>query len=255
MSPLTGQAAAPWLRPWPRPQLPAGELHVWRAPLEAADEDFVSLERNLAAEERRRAWRFRAEADRRRWILARGILRCVLGRYLGVGPVSLRLDAAPLGKPFLHSPAGSSWLRFNLSHAGGMALVALCRGREVGVDLEPVRALSDEDAFARRILSERERAELSLAPEELRRRAFFEGWTRKEAYLKATGEGLVNDMERVEVSLAPGEPARLRAVRGDEGVAAAWSLFAFSPAEGFAGAAVVKGQGASLRFWDWDWVL
>jgi len=242
-----------WLRPWPKLELAAGELHVWRAALEADDAGFARVERLLSSEERRRAWRFRAEGDRRGWILAHGILRCVLGRYLGAAPASLRLAAAPLGKPFLNIPAGG-WLRFNLSHSGGMAIVGLCRGREVGVDLEAVRALADEEAFARRILSERERSELSLLAEEERRRALFAGWTRKEAYLKATGEGLAVDLDRIEVCLAPGE-ARICSVRGDENVAASWSLFALSPAEGYAGAVVVKGKVARLRLWDWDWVL
>jgi 4'-phosphopantetheinyl transferase len=226
------------------PGLGRDEVHVWLAGLDVArqPDDLAPL----SAEERRRAARFHFERDRRRFTAARSCLRRLLGAYLGVSPAAIAFGAGPQGKPHLAGPPAASGLRFNLSHAGDLALIAVTREREVGADVECIRPVADLARLAASCFSPAERAQLLALQPDDRLAAFFRGWTRKEAYLKARGIGLSCAPERVEVSVRADEPARLLGVPGGPCEAMRWSLWGLTPAPEAVGAVVVEGRGCRL---------
>jgi 4'-phosphopantetheinyl transferase len=192
----------------------------------------------LSEGERRRADRFAFDRDRRRFILARAGLRRLLGARLGVGPESIDLVYGPHGKPALGSRLAPSGLRFNLSHRDDVAVYAFSREGDVGVDVEAVRRLDDADRIAARIFSPRENeAYQALGPAD-RPLGFFNCWTRKEAFVKATGDGLSRPLDGFDVSLAPGDPARILRVDETPGDDCGWRMESFSPAPGFVAAVV-----------------
>ncbi len=234
-----------WPEPAALPALADGEVHVWRAPLDQPEDRLEALRRTLAPDERQRAERFHFDRDRRHFVAARGLLRTLLGRYLGRGPETLQFAYNPQGKPMLVGDNGT--LRFNLAHSHGLALFAVSRGRELGVDLERIRPEFAGEPVAQRFFSPREVAALRALSDERRHEAFFVCWTRKEAYLKATGKGLTLPLDCFDVSLLPGEPAALLATRHDPAEVGRWSLRALAPARGYAGALVVEGTGWRLR--------
>jgi medium-chain acyl-[acyl-carrier-protein] hydrolase len=230
------------------PSLAGDAIHVWRAALERADDEIAACEGVLSADERARADRFCFSRDRRHYIAGRGILRMLLGRYLQCDPASLSFRYNPQGKPKLDSPATD--LRFNISHSHGVALYGLTRGRELGIDVEQVRGEVAVDQLAERFFSPREVAMLRQVPAAGRRDAFFRIWTRKEAYLKATGKGLTLALDCFDVSLTPGAAALL-ATRHDGAEAARWSMRDLAAGAGFAAALIAEGNG--WRVWCGQW--
>lgn len=227
----------------------SGEVHVWRAALDADSNYLEALRQTLAQDERDRAGRFHFAKDRDRFIAARGILRSILGRYLRRDPATLRFRYGDYGKPQIENASG---LRFNLAHSGMLALCAVTWEAEVGVDVEEVRAGVSHEEIAERFFSPSEVAALRALPSALQQEAFFHCWTRKEAYIKAIGEGLSMPLDRFDVSLAPGEPARLLAARGeDPKEASRWSLCELSPGPGYVGALAVQGHAWQLETWTW----
>ena len=164
----------------------------------------------LAADERTKAERYYFERDRLRFIIAHGVLRAILSLYLNESPKRLSFCEGSHGKPALALDSGGDSIRFNMSHSHRMALYAVTRSREVGIDLEFVRCDLEAEQIAERVFSPREIAELRALPAALRRNAFFLCWTRKEAYIKAKGEGLSLPLDQFDVSLIPGEPAALQ---------------------------------------------
>jgi 4'-phosphopantetheinyl transferase len=175
------------------------------------------------------------------------VLRAILGRYLGSDPRRLRFHSNHYGKPSLAEPAG--WLRFNLSHSGGLALVAVTLDHELGVDVEQVRADLAGLSIAEQFFSPAEVATLRALPEPDRLQAFFNCWTRKEAFVKARGEGLSFPLKRFDVSLAPGEPAALLATHDDPAEAGRWTLHALSPGPGYVAAVAVYGPIMRVECW------
>jgi 4'-phosphopantetheinyl transferase len=227
------------------------EIHVWRASLDRAASYVRDLEQTLAADERERAERFYFQIDREHFTVARGLLRAILGRYLNRPAEQLRFCYDSYGKPSLAEAYGGDWLRFNLSHARGLALYAVTRERALGVDLEYLRADFASDGIARRFFSASEVAALRALPPHQKLEAFFNCWTRKEAYIKARGEGLSFPLDQFDVSLAPGEPAALLSTSGNPQEASRWSLEALTPAPGYVAALCVEGQGWRLKCWQW----
>jgi 4'-phosphopantetheinyl transferase len=179
------------------------EAHVWLADLTYRDHLSGLLASILSEDERKRAARFHFPRDAGRWIVSRVVLRSILGSYLGVEASAVRLRAGPWGKPELTASFQGPHLQFNSSRSDGLGLYAVARNRRVGVDIERLRPLPDLGAIAAQIFSPRERQTLEELPYVDRCGAFFSGWTRKEAYIKALGEGLVHPLERFTVSLAP----------------------------------------------------
>lgn len=207
----------------------------------------AGLERTLAGDERERADRFRFDAHRRAYVVGRGTLRTILARYLGADPARLSLGAGAHGKPFL---AGAR-LRFNLSHSGDVALYAVATGVEVGIDVELITSGVNHDALAARFFSARERDDLLALPAAARPEAFFACWARKEAVVKAFGNGLSMRLCDFDVSLTTGDTARLIEVRGRPEEAGRWSLRPLDVGPGYAAALAVEGPLSAVRCWDW----
>jgi 4'-phosphopantetheinyl transferase len=237
----------------PAGALPIGdaEVHVWRARLELPAAGLCGLARILDADESARAARFVFDVHRDRFIARRGILRLILARYLGVMPAGITLESSEYGKPLL---AGShrTDLRFNLSHSQDVALYAMTRGRDLGVDVERIRPGLAEDSIAERFFAAGEVAALRALPQASQPAAFFDCWTRKEAFVKAKGMGLSLALDSFEVSLGDTGPARLVRTSPDPGEAARWSMVALHPAPDYAAALVVAARSFELRCWNWS---
>ena len=219
------------------------EVRVWRAPLDLPPALLARLLSSLSADERRRAARFYHPLDRDHFVAARGQLRLLLGELLGTTPEAVRFAYGPQGKPWLPDAAA---LRFNLSHAGGAALFAFSRGRELGVDIEPLREDFATDEVADCAFSPRELATLRALPPADRLRGFYACWTRKEAFIKAIGLGLSAPLDGFDVTLAPGDPPAIEAVRWAPAEAARWSLRSLDGGAGYAAALAVEGHGFGL---------
>ncbi|HET6899000.1 MAG TPA: 4'-phosphopantetheinyl transferase superfamily protein [Vicinamibacteria bacterium] len=242
--------------PWTSPPAPAvlgpGEVHVWLAGQPA--EHTRHLRRDhlttvLSADEQVRANRFYFAKDRERYVDARALLRVLVAGYLGTPPGEVQFAYGGHGKPALPKPEGGTRdLRFNVSHSGGVALLAFAWGRELGIDIEGERPMANWQAIAATCFSSRERAHLErLSPAE-RDQAFFRYWTRKEAFIKATGEGLSGALDRFDMSLAPGAPARvLDSGRMEE--MTGWWLEDLHPLTGFAAAVVTEGPPTRITCW------
>lgn len=246
-----GITAQPW---GPRPadlELGRDEIHVWLASLDQPQAVVRRLAQSLSGDERLRAERFRFEQDRRRFSVGRGLLRVILARYLGVAPSRMEFRFGPYGKPALAGLSSGDGFRFNVSHSHGLALYAFGRHGEVGVDLEYVRPVPDADEIAERCFAPGERAALRALPPRERHRAFFRCWTRKEAYIKAVGDGLTRRLDGFEVSLAPGEPARLVSVAGAPEEASRWWLEEIAPAPQYVAALACEGHRRRLACWEW----
>ena len=241
-----------WRRPPGAVRASGDEVHVWRATLRRAPADIAALGRLLSEDERERAARFRFARDRDDFTAARGTLRLILGLYTGRPPSGLRFIYNSFGKPSLEDVAAGGVLRFNLSHAGGVALYAVASGREVGIDLELMREDLECEELAGRFFSRREVAALRALPAEERTRAFFNCWTRKEAYIKARGQGLSLPLDSFDITLSPHEPPALLATRGDAKDSSRWSLRELTIGPGYAAALAVEGSGWYLQCWSWD---
>jgi 4'-phosphopantetheinyl transferase len=209
-----------------------------------------SLWCTLTADERQRAERYIFQKDRTHFVVARGLLRVLLGCYLRQEPQHLHFTYGPHGKPALATDTGRVALRFNVSHSHSLALYAITRGREVGVDVERIRPEVVQEKIAERFFSPREVTVLRALPTPLQAPAFFACWTRKEAYMKATGDGLTLPLNQFDVSLAPGEPAALLRTAWDPKEAARWTLQDLAPAPGYRAAVAVAGHAWRLTCWD-----
>jgi 4'-phosphopantetheinyl transferase len=214
-------------------ELTGRAVHIWPVSIEgpvAVVDQFRSL---LSADETARAARFRFEHLQHSFILARGALRILLGRYLNTSPRDLGFRYGAKGKPALTAPAS---LQFNASHSCDLALFAFTMDCELGVDIEAVRFMADMEDVARRFFCAEETAELMALSPGQRDQAFFLCWTRKEAYIKATGEGLSAPLDAFRVTLRPGESARMIHLGRDAIAAQAWTLHDLTPDPRYAAA-------------------
>jgi 4'-phosphopantetheinyl transferase len=237
-----------WLPGPQRLKLSPSDIHVWQAELDASPAKRVFYEWLLAADERERAARFRFERDRNHYIAGRGILRVLLGRYLHQPPETVKISYSEYDKPFL---AGDQ-LQFNLAHSGGMALYAFCLDDPVGVDVEVEREVKDALQISERYFSLAERETLRSLPEDERVPAFFRCWSRKEAFIKAVGEGLSYPLDAFEVSLAADEPPDLLRIRGSQKEARTWLLTSLELPPGYHGALVVKSRIKNLQTFQFE---
>jgi 4'-phosphopantetheinyl transferase len=224
------------------------DVHIWRAELDQSEECLAQLAATLSADEKTRAERFHFDVHRQHFIVARGILRNILGRYLGKEAGELEFCYRDRGKPTLAN--SNSSVCFNLSHSEGLALYAIACGREIGIDLEFIRPLSDTEQLAKRFFSPREYAVIESLPPEQKQQAFFHLWTCKEAYLKATGEGIAG-LRQVEVSLTPETPPQLLSLPGNQPLYPNWSLKQLTSASNYASAIVVAGDKWRFSYWQW----
>ena len=236
-----------------RPLLEGRDVHLWRVSLDQPPAIVERFSQLLAVDERARAARFHFERDRHHFIVARGCLRTILARYLEIAPLKIQFTYTPYGKPELStSPSQAQSLNFNLAHSGGFALYGFTHVGEIGVDLEHVRPEFAGDDIARRFFSSDEVARLSELHANVRHEAFFNCWTRKEAFIKAKGIGLSLPLDQFDVTMAPGEPATLLRTRWDENEAGRWSLKAIDVGPGYVAAVAVASREWQLTFFEVD---
>jgi 4'-phosphopantetheinyl transferase len=231
-------------------KLPPGEVHLWSAPLDAAEEFLRTCETLLSPDERDRAARFRAGPLRNRYIAGRGTLRTLLGRYYQADPAEIALVYQPRGKPELAAPWNARGLEFSLSHSGDLALFAFTLGWPIGVDVEAVRPMENAAGLLERFFSADEIAQWRRAAPERQELVFFQGWTRKEAWLKAVGSGLSFPLNEFCVTMDG--PARVLSIRGNESEAATWRLESCEPCFGYVAAVALQGDTIILRQWRFE---
>jgi 4'-phosphopantetheinyl transferase len=220
--------------------LPSG-VQVWAAWLGVKGRGATGFWSTLSRQERERAGRFAFERDRERFIAARGFLREILASCLGTQPHDLEFSYSATGKPSLAGEFATSGLQFNLAHSGDLAVFAVARHGIVGVDVEQIRPVPDLPALVERFFTTREWAEINKLSGEDQVTAFFKVWTRKEAWLKATGEGITTLLKSIEVLGPPGE-ATLGVGPQDGSHATRLCLHDLTPAPGFLGALAVPPQ-------------
>jgi 4'-phosphopantetheinyl transferase len=222
------------------------EVHVYHVDLSLAESDVERLISFLDLNEKEQTARFATAVLKRRYVASHGNLRLALSRYLGLEPGEIRFARGPHGKPAL-DPSHGSTLRFNLSHSSEKCLIAVTEGREVGIDVERIRALDDWREIAERFFSERETFRLSSLPTSLVKTAFFATWSRKEAYIKALGLGLAFDLSAFEVEVDPREGARLLWTL-DEGVGKEqWCMKNIDVGAEYCAALAVQGQHCEVK--------
>jgi 4'-phosphopantetheinyl transferase len=240
-----------WSLPPNQWQLNGRDVHVWASRLDRPVEQISSFAQMLSPDELERAEGFHFERDRNRFIAGRATLRTILSYYLQWDPVQLRFAYSSRGKPTLDGWSGGGMLHFNLAHSRGVILVAVTRASAVGIDVEWIHPVTDAENIAARFFSPGEASGLEALPKNQREQAFFNLWTRKEAWLKATGDGLSETLGQIEVSFLPGEPARVLAISGNPEIAASWTLAEFIPATNFV--AAIAAQAKDLKFSCWQW--
>jgi 4'-phosphopantetheinyl transferase len=197
----------------------------------------------LSPPERQRAGRFTFESGRRRFIVARATLRQLLAARLDARPEEIELVYGARGKPALGPRFADSELHFNVSHCDDLAVYAFSWGREIGIDVEAVRWFADADDVAARFFSRAEYEAYAALDSLARPLGFFNCWTRKEAFIKALGDGLSHPLDSFDVSLAPNERPKILRVANTPGVHCGWSLDSFFPAPGFVAAVVTENYG------------
>jgi 4'-phosphopantetheinyl transferase len=219
------------------------EVHIWIANLDGLIEKVENFQGILSSNEFDRAGRYYFENDRHRYITRRGVLRTILGRYLQIEPRHLNFKYNKYGKPCVDPSLGR--VQFNLSHSEGVALYAFTLEQAIGIDMERIQKLEFEKV-ARLYFSTSEQVSLHSIPPEHRDWAFFACWTRKEAFIKAHGEGLSLPLDSFDVTLSPGQKAQLLATRPDASEAGLWQMYHLEPVSDYLGALVIR-QKTELR--------
>jgi len=225
--------------------LAPNSLHVWRASLDVPPESLARFSALLPEREAARAKRFFYDRDRHPYTVAQATLRVLLGRYLQIPPESVRTQNGPQGKPYLAKQLHASKLQFNISHSLGMALFAFAHQRELGIDIEKIRPNFASRDIAQRYFSRQETAELDALPPASYTEAFFLCWTRKEAYIKARGQGLHIPLDSFSVTLTPDRPATLTSSDSE-----CWSIYSFRPSPEFVAAVVAERHDWELSCYD-----
>jgi len=244
-----------WFTPPKKLILKEKEVHVWRADLNINQQVLKKLQENLGKDERERADRFHFVEDKNHFIAARGLLRLIVGIYLETDPRWLVFHYNKHGKPRIAADSSSESMNFNLSHSHGFALYAFTKKHDIGIDIEQIRSNIEFEKIAKRFFSKNEFETLISLPLEIRIKGFFNCWTRKEAYIKAIGEGLSIPLNQFDVTLLPGETAKILQIWGNPDEAAHWSLYEISPTPGYVGALAVKGHNFGIKYLNWNETL
>lgn len=238
--------------PW---RLGRNEVHVWIYSLATPPRTTRFFEQILSRDEKDRAETYGTPLLRRRFVAGRGGLRAILAAYLRIMPDEARFCYGPAGKPALADEFAASGLNFNLAHSGNLAAVAVTRDRPVGIDIEQIKPLNDAEQIVARFFSAAVRASFQKLPRGQRMAAFYNLWTRQEAWLKAAGQGMAEGFNDMETSFIPGEPPRLiRAPPTSLGTVKDWSLRNIALPRGYAGTVAVRARGVRLtcrRFNSW----
>lgn len=229
--------------------LSADEVEVWSLDLNPPAEMVSELAVPLSPDERERAARFVFERDRRRFNVCRGALRLLLAAYTGASADAIRFRYGKRGKPEL---AGGE-IQFNVSHSEDLALLAFSLKKRLGIDLEHLHPVPELEHIAQSHFSPAEQEVMARMPSDLKQVAFFNCWTRKEAFIKALGDGFYFSLEKFDVTLAPDEPPRIVSILGRPEHAAEWSLYHLNPRPGFVGALAAAGVDLKLATWTLEW--
>ncbi len=232
--------------------LAGGDVHLWHIALERGEDLVTELRRFLSAAELERADRYRFDRHRRRFIVRRAAMRQIVATYVQAPPQALSLSYTGRGKPSLSPADNPDDIRFNLTDSHELALLAVARGRELGVDVEYIRDGPADEKIARRFFSSGEVSDLISLPADQRRAAFFACWTRKEAYIKALGEGLSAPLDQFRVSLLPGEPAALLESQFAPAETQRWSMQAIDVGRAYVAALAIEGLIGELHQYDWS---
>ncbi len=243
------KAVNSWFQPPLNLKLSSQEVHVWRVFIDTEDSIVKKLQLLLSADECSKAARFRFEKDSAKYIVARGTLRIILSHYLDKKPEELKFLYNQYGKPALYSSDTTQSINFNLSHSYGLALIAVAQNRDIGVDIEYIRTNFDYEEIAKRFFSPTEKAVWRSLPTSVKQEAFFNCWTRKEAYIKAKGMGLSLPLNEFDVSFKPGELAALLNTTWDEQEASRWLLQEITPAPDYIAALAVEVSNYQLQCW------
>lgn len=226
------------------------EVHVWQVTLDLAQDEVERLKRWLSTDELGRAERLIFADHRKRFIAARGSLRAILGRYLNIAPADICFEYALHGKPQLAAiHVLPQPLYFNLAHSEEIALIAVTGIGAVGIDVERIRPAYPSEQVARNFFSPGEIGRLGKLPAHEYDHAFFHCWTRKEAFIKATGQGLLLPLDQFEVSLPHEESATLLRTDWNPDEAANWSLHQLEAGAGYAASLAVRGHDFQLKCW------
>ncbi|UZJ40701.1 4'-phosphopantetheinyl transferase superfamily protein [Prosthecochloris sp. SCSIO W1101] len=220
--------------------LAENEVHLYRIFFSKQKQHLHDCLQLLSDTEKNDAAHFRFQTDRERFIIAHGMLRKVLSQYLDVSPAGLKFSHGVYGKPVLEGMPDGCSLCFNMSHSHDLALFALVWNSRIGVDVEYIRLIPDAEVIAKRFFTPQENSAFSAVSPDKKLEAFYNCWTRKEAFLKATGDGLSRRLDSFTVSLVPEEPVRLLSVEGDPLEASRWLFSAVEPAHQYVGAVVVE---------------
>ena len=234
------------------PALRRESVHVWCVALVPPSDVIVQLAATLSDEERDRADRFQFSHLRQSFIAARGTLRLLLAQYLHMEPGQIQFEYTPTGKPFLSRKTNIPNISFNLSHSNGLALYAIAKNRLIGIDIEYMRPIADFEQVSATTFSAFENNQLQSIADHHKTQAFFNCWTRKEAFIKAIGDGMSFPLDQFDVSLRPDEPARLLRISGSEEKARRWSMFGWQPAAEYVAALVVEGADCSVMYREWN---
>lgn len=227
--------------------LTCNDVHVWQTSLRTSAARHDQFYATLAPDERARAARFHFPEHRARFIAAHGALRDILSRYLNLPADQLTFSTNPHGKPTLADP-NHAWLQFNLSHSGDLALIAVARDHPVGIDVEHLTPPADFPRLVEQFFSANENAAFRALPESRRAAAFFAGWTRKEAYVKALGTGVSLPLDQFDVTMDPDAPARLLADRRHPHHVETWFLHTFTPAPAYLASLAIEIPHPTLTF-------
>lgn len=239
-----GRTGLVWSSFPPNQPLAKDEIHVWLAGLEDADICVEYCADCLSSAERDRAAHFKFAPDRKRYLIAHGALRSILGMYLSVRPSAIELGSGPAGKPKLARSFASDELEFNLSHSGEVALIAVMRGTEVGIDIEHIQKGFAFQSIAQRFFTSSEVAALQNLPPHLQRETFYKCWTSKEALVKAKGTGLSGPLDEVQIALTATGVRITPVGRG-------WSLSEVGPIGGYAAALAVAMPERKVECYRW----
>jgi 4'-phosphopantetheinyl transferase len=231
--------------------LTAGQVEIWQIDLAVSNDRIGSCRATLSADERERADRFRFDRDRTRFIAGRAALRAILSQHLEIAPHEVEFAYAAMGKPELGPALQSSRLKFNLSHSRDVGLLAVTMQSRLGVDIEYIDPQCNTEDIAERFFSRTEAGTLRALNSADKPAAFFQCWTRKEAYIKAVGDGLSLPLDSFDVAFGPATQARLLRVQGDSDEQTRWSMYDIAAPEGFAAAMVVEAAGHRLERHQW----